>query len=79
MMMSLRVIEGGLATAELTKLQRKVALGKDQDERARRTDAATHLRKAIELLEGCIETTPATTRIAELLVEAADLLVSEEP
>ena len=63
--------------AELAKLGAQVSRLASNDRAARKTDATMYLRKAIELLEGCHRPTPNLTRVAELLVEAADLLTGE--
>lgn len=60
--------------ADIAKLGAQVSRLASSDRTARKTDATMHLRKAIELLEGCHRSTPNLTRVAELLVEAADLL-----
>lgn len=65
------------AAEDVRRLQERVDRGKAADAHARSTDAARHLRLACELLEGCLEPTPKLTRVAELLVEAADLLTEE--
>lgn len=65
--------------AEIAKLGAQVSRLASNDRTARKTDAANHLRKAIDLIEGCHRSTPNLARVAELLVEAADLLTSESP
>lgn len=60
--------------ADIAKLEAQVSRHASSDRTARKTDAAMHLRKATELLEGCHRPTLNLTRVAELLVEAADLL-----
>ncbi len=66
------------AADDIARLERRIATGKETDRRHRKTDAATHLRKAIDLLEGCIEADATVVRAAALLVEAADLLLGPE-
>ena len=66
------------AAEDIRRLEAQVVRGKDADARARETDAARHLRKAIDLLEGCIAPSPRHYRAAALLVEAADILTGPE-
>lgn len=48
----------------------------EDDARARATDAATHLRKAMDILEP-VERSPELDRVAELLDDAATILIEK--
>lgn len=63
--------------AEIERLRSRIDRHAGLDQVARKTDAAAHLRQAIDLLEGCARPEPTLSRVAELLVEASDLLTSE--
>lgn len=64
---------------EIQRLRSRISRYSELDQRGRKTDAAAHLRQAIDLLEGCARPDPKLSRVAELLVEASDLLTSEAP
>lgn len=68
-----------MTDGEITKLEGRLAKAKSVDRRARLTDAAMHLRKAIEIVESCVEPTSSTQRLVDLLAGAADILTSEAP
>lgn len=64
-----------MSAAEIKRLEERIARAKGLDARARLTDAAMHLRKAIEIIEGAAAPTDKMQRVASLLGEAADLLI----
>lgn len=62
---------------DIEKLQKKIAKGVADDAVARCTDAAKHLRLAMDILTGAASLTPDMAEAATLMLRAADRLVGK--
>jgi hypothetical protein len=62
-------------TEEIKKLEIQIARDIGRDKIGRATDAATHLRRAMDILAGELRPSEELARVTELLGAATDILI----